>query len=740
MLGIELNCCWGHWRRAARTTAVALLLGAAATMPAIRAQSAADAGEAPLTLPSVPDERQTVAPPRVTAETVSGGTAGSSMAGVQNRAAIFSELSKAREDVRRAYIQQDYERVLALSQELRERFSVEETGSFYVVAAQLRLAERKEVEQGLSPFRRLSPRPPEMVGTVPSVEPAKDEAARTERVVASAPGGETTPSSAPGEVVEIPPGEGKLLPVGTVAPEASPETSPDGATDNPDETDEGDEPTGVSGGGGEITVAMAATPVAGRVEPSGGGVGEVADGLGSPALIEKLFLGIIVVGVLLLVGFIFIVMRRREEPEESLATTLGGVTMEPAQIEAPVRRSAEPAAETGHLNELMELDQAVIGEDEDEEEFFTAPSKPTGTTTERPKEAPQGDTTESSTGRGDVNALGDEMFKEILDQRESFANERRAATATGASGKAKTESPAAPEADELFMEGVTGAGKIAEGAKGASGGVEAPSAFDEPSMDDLLQESSINLNDLPDSPIGDRPWQATEPPVSLDLESDASGLPSIEFESPATPRKEPAPEAAETRGGFASGIEDGIEPSANPMAQTRTSWDESSAPPDEATVGQTVEIEDDLPSVGGMDSNRLQAFHADETVDLRQEEIDPEQTLESTQSAFAGRGGAVDEADVEDVGEVTMSSPSYLTTPPVEADAPESADAPGEERTNEGDLFDREWRIGIESYEQSNWAAAVHHLSVAAALRPDAMAVKEKLREARRQRRQQMES
>ena len=67
--------------------------------------------------------------------------------------------------------------------------------------------------------------------------------------------------------------------------------------------------------------------------------------------------------------------------------------------------------------------------------------------------------------------------------------------------------------------------------------------------------------------------------------------------------------------------------------------------------------------------------------------------------------------------------------PPIESSAAADPMAPPSE-----DLFDREARMGDVDFANANWAGAVHHFSIAAALRPEAQEIKERLREARRMR------
>ena len=50
--------------------------------------------------------------------------------------------------------------------------------------------------------------------------------------------------------------------------------------------------------------------------------------------------------------------------------------------------------------------------------------------------------------------------------------------------------------------------------------------------------------------------------------------------------------------------------------------------------------------------------------------------------------------------------------------------------------FDKERQLGIEAFRRADWDQAIHHLSIAAALKPDASDVKDHLRRARRMRKE----
>lgn len=55
------------------------------------------------------------------------------------------------------------------------------------------------------------------------------------------------------------------------------------------------------------------------------------------------------------------------------------------------------------------------------------------------------------------------------------------------------------------------------------------------------------------------------------------------------------------------------------------------------------------------------------------------------------------------------------------------------------DVFEREYKQGQKDMTERNWVGAIHHLSIAAALRPGAPEVKDRLREARRMRAKELE-
>ncbi|MCE5231378.1 hypothetical protein LLG95_17520 [bacterium] len=117
-----------------------------------------------------------------------------------------------------------------------------------------------------------------------------------------------------------------------------------------------------------------------------------------------------------------------------------------------------------------------------------------------------------------------------------------------------------------------------------------------------------------------------------------------------------------------------------------------------AVDDETATAELDLPTI---DTTPSVSVHSDETI-------------------------ALDE-DTREIVQETAVSPEIPEPVAVSADGKGGA---GE------DLFSREYRRGMSDFAGSNWAGAVHHLSIAAALKPASAEVKERLREARRRRKE----
>jgi hypothetical protein len=766
--------------------ALLLLLPASLATPAPAQEGTASGEDQRLALPSVPDEASTITP-----TVLRGKSSGSAVAdSFQSRMDHYSELAQAREEMRRAFIQQDYERVLALSQEIRTRYSEEEGSNFFVVAAQLRLTERKELKEGVRSYRRLSDRAPELSASLPSVEPSAEQES-AERVVASVP---TRESGMPAEsgtavAIETATAPGSLLPAETTAetgaaagqggPDAGVAPLESARAAIPGERTEGEKDLeSARSAPGEFEVAMAVTPVPGRGQGAGSGATSAIPVESAPrtAFIERIFLVLILVALAALGLLLVFVMRRREEPEENLASTLGGVMLE--------QPAAGPAAAAD-----QRTGSAVVEEEEPAEtKVFTAPidSYAADEVERMFDERPAGDAGAAGSAIApDQPEFDESLFDEIIEENAFSEEDSRTVAAAAAAAvaeearekaklkaKEQTEHPADLDIGEVQFAGLMSLDQEEKQAEtpetaatlGAGSGVAGADPFAEPSHA-LPEDASINLNDLPETNLDTDNWRATEEPISLDLGSSpgvespveaSRGMMEVEETSsapaddsdllmvePSFPRDLGSPESDETIGGFspesAPPMSQSPAPSetdsltgamgassAGPLEKTRTSWEDGETP-DGAMQAEVVEDADNenLPSAGLGDDLRLKSFHADETVDLRPEE-DEDQTLESRQPGF----GIGDEDTVSDVSVLDELDEQTIVSPEIQP-------VPTPEPPAEEDLFDRERRKGMESFESQNWAAAVHHLSVAAALRPEKMDVKEKLREARRYRSQQ---
>lgn len=116
----------------------------------------------------------------------------------------------------------------------------------------------------------------------------------------------------------------------------------------------------------------------------------------------------------------------------------------------------------------------------------------------------------------------------------------------------------------------------------------------------------------------------------------------------------------------------------------------------------------------------------DTTGAIKPEKVEPEEF----QAFHSGETVTVNISEEAKVEETQISA-----EPPLAAKEAKKVDA----LDSSDDVFEREYKQGIKDTEAFNWVGAIHHLSIAAALRPGAMEVKERLREARRMRAKELE-
>ena len=166
-------------RRIALMGAMAILAAA----PSIQAQQAA--ASTPEGAPSVPDEPGSGSAPIFAPDTSAPARPTPMISSsVQDKLTRFSEMARTREEVRRAFLQQDYEKVLQLSREMRQISRIDERSNFYVVAAQMKMGDRQARERGDSRFQTLELEPSQTLPPIESVgeiavQEAEERAAQT---------------------------------------------------------------------------------------------------------------------------------------------------------------------------------------------------------------------------------------------------------------------------------------------------------------------------------------------------------------------------------------------------------------------------------------------------------------------------------------------------------------------------------------------------------------------------------
>lgn len=230
-------------------------------------------------------------------------------------------------------------------------------------------------------------------------------------------------------------------------------------------------------------------------------------------------------------------------------------------------------------------------------------------------------------------------------------------------------------------------------------------------------ETDTDVRLVPEQSAPDTaPEPPTEKPIA-EFDTDVIRLDSIAPEAPAQPDLSSlsSPESWETEPGFAKPRADAPaedaesifkidrEEDSEKADETHTSWNRS----EEETVGLShseLAKDPDLILPPRPDEKpAVQVFRADETVRVNLNESEPE-------------------------AESSVTKADATAQPAAETQTAADADS------HLQDPFERARQLGLDFFAEARWDQAVHHLSVAAALRPEAADVKDKLRQARRMR------
>ncbi|MEN6625545.1 MAG: hypothetical protein ABFD69_04870 [Candidatus Sumerlaeia bacterium] len=209
-------------------------------------------------------------------------------------------------------------------------------------------------------------------------------------------------------------------------------------------------------------------------------------------------------------------------------------------------------------------------------------------------------------------------------------------------------------------------------------------------------------------------------PISIDVPAEDPFFSKPQAEPVAASAPEPAEEMQTTRIEFAD----------LPSFEEETKVDEPVADVDEMLKPIVPEIMEPPSGMqpeyaatrGFVDNPTASSTAFDETstaMDLPAVDVTPTVAVHEDETLV------LDDAETM-IDQSTAISPSL----PVDGGSPENGSGGSD------DLFSREYHKGMSDFVISNWAGAVHHLSIAAALRPSAVEVKEKLREARKRRKE----
>lgn len=709
-----------------RRPGLTLLLAAACLLPAGRGLTQG----APAAIPEVPLETESAPPPAFNPATnqSSPGTAAQTpvVATTTQPREPFMPLEEARKQMRRAFVEQDYDRVIELGEKIEDYYHVNKGNDYYVRAAQRRIDQKSRLQQDPRPYRRLSDIPTSLDLLPEDQEPA------TITVAAKTPSEETTAPADPAAAEEQP------VPATGEADPASAEATPADrvvALATPAAEQTPGLPLQAMPPGAESSLVL--TPVTKQTQPP---------------------LGMIIVGVvglLLVVGGIAFLLARRRGGEAEVATS-GRVTedspgvndsLSPAPAGGPMIFEEEDSEASGAaLDAPLRREQA---KDDFESMFTIEPAPQSGASHDFTFEtAPPAPAAPPDDSQADL----DRMF--------------------GTAGQdpfSRGAAPAPPATPERYAAGQMES-FIEENAPPID---ESSIAFDGDTMsqrdDDTPDPGHPRLPNFEDSGIiqlddlmlRDEDFASDMPPLSefgssleLDLPA-ASDLPMAPYDGPSVegmntafssqtvaPLKQQPSAPPQVGQGFEAlpDAELTVDPNAGGGETTMASL---SLPAIEDTADSTST--GNLPAYQEPD---LKSFRPDETVEialsqvgsLAQDEtlgIEPE-TLPSVPLEMLNAQTQVSEItgfDNADPSAQTAASAAPPAPPTFVMPAAQKSPAPTAPAHSD-DLFDREARMGEFDFANGNWAGAVHHFSIAAALRPEEHSVKERLREARRMRKE----
>ena len=596
-------------------------------------------------------------------------------------------LGELREEIRRAYVLQEFEKVISLSMDAKQEFTDFSINEFYPTRARLRLKEKtKPKEKRSRPYRHLG-------DPLPKVDMDK-----------------------------IPPPSAFVRIPGEAAPQAGPNKTGPAASGGPEP------PTPPVEEGEGTVIAMAATPRPSLPPPPAIPAARSAwslDEMGWRTYVTSLIVGVAALFLVLLI----LLRRRSHSKEEQMLRGDGTLTPE-EQTGADILSSSSFGAQTAPRptkpgdEELRELEPQVAG----------APSPATrggGTTglgTAEPGQgAPEDDVFGLDLGPGPQPEEPTDQAGGGLDlvEEDLFGSAEQPSPDIEPREAAGTEQEEDLDALAMaFDDALSGEDSQAVAVSREQAPAPEPPVSDEPLDLGLGEEPEIPDGELTDLLTTDAETDldalAAEAQEDMDSFAAEQDKPSpgvtetttisretIESVQPApTESKADAPivsedllETVEDEGPSADQTQGPLEDTHSYGEDTEQSGLDRDPFEDTASFSlDDVLLDDDEARAGGPQGTPAQAFHAGEEVEIELGGQSPEETVE----------------------------PFTETQPP---------EPFGEETKDEQhQLFEQESRLGLEEFEKENWDQAVHHLSIAATLRPEIQEIREHLRVARRRR------
>ncbi len=602
-------------------------------------------------------------------------------------------LGELREEIRRAYVLHDFEKVISLSLDAKHKFTDFSINEFYPTMARHRLKEKtKPKGKRARPYRHLGDRSPKV------------------------------------DMEKIPPLSAFVRIPGEVPPQV-------GAIQTGPAASGGPEPPTLPVEEGEGTViAMASTPRP-SLPPPPALPAAARSAWSFDDMGWRTYMAGLIVGVAALFLVLMILLRRRSGAKEEQMLRGDGTLTPEEQTGADILSSssigvqAAPRSTKPGDDELRELEPQTAGDPRSS----ARGGGTTGLGTAEPGEgAPEDDVFGLNLGPGPHPEVPTEQAgggldfveEDLFGPAEQPSVDLESGEATGTEEEQDLDALAMAFDDAISVDDSV---------------VDSVSRAQAPSPEPLVSDEPLDLGlgeepELPDAELTD--LLTTDAEMDLDSLAAEDQKDMVSF---AAEQDKPPPGVTETTAVHSETIE-----SVQPVPAEST----ADAPIVSEDLLETVE--DDGPVADqaqapledthsyGEDTEQSGLDHDpfEDTASFSLDDVlldDDEALANRSQGVPAQAFHAGEEVEIE----LGAQSPQDTVGPFTEIQPPEPF---GEETKGEQhQLFEQESRLGLEEFEKENWDQAVHHLSIAATLRPEIQEIREHLRVARRRRKSSSE-